>query len=267
MDDLLAEASDPTTPGGRLEALALDKKVAPEVRDAARRNPNLPEQVMASLLVTGDPAPWSNPTLDLFLLTHHDEGIYLGAQKCLVRLGTLPRSVAEGPVGRRLMAMAQAWWERYADVGHMLELVGMLCVGDPTVGSAAHRRAVEVALLVLDRAKIPTKGWPPSSEEAMAIVRRWLRGEGVVMPERLRAAIEASNALWEEDDGDTNLLYNMRLSVAQIAAHPAEAVVELPALFDLLVESGSLPSEEATHEAIVNALRAAFPRSPALETR
>jgi hypothetical protein len=101
-DDLLREASDPTTPGERLRALLMTAhgRPLPEALvmwSAAYRNPNLPLTRLRQALLTPDLhrvsdtllAAWHNPSTRLLLLQEPLPAFAAAAHRALRRLGDI----------------------------------------------------------------------------------------------------------------------------------------------------------------------------------
>lgn len=69
-DNLLREASDPTTPSERLRELWGYASIGHELPDALARNPSLPLDVLrGELLEERSPAAWHNPAVPVLLLS------------------------------------------------------------------------------------------------------------------------------------------------------------------------------------------------------
>jgi hypothetical protein len=81
------EATDPTTPPGRLDKFTRHLSIT--VRRWATANPNLPEGRLRELMGHGHPAAWDNPAAPLVLLTVPREEAEGGARACARELARL----------------------------------------------------------------------------------------------------------------------------------------------------------------------------------
>jgi hypothetical protein len=170
----LQEASDPATAPERLEELAQHKDEA--VRQAAWRNPSVPEDVWRAALLWGtDPEPWDNPMAPFYVLTwtpSRDDARTLeaAAQWATSVLWKEPdRCSPEGKA--MIVSKVQDWWASSKSAKDMVEFLGFWAEakGD---GSPEHQEVVRVTVPCVRT----TPNLTANDQKALDLLEAWSTG-------------------------------------------------------------------------------------------
>jgi hypothetical protein len=147
--DLVHEASDPTTSPEQLRKLARSK--VEQIRQAAWKNPSLPEDVWWSFLE--NPETWDNPmaTLYLFLGNHPDPSMtkIYRAMQAIFKLMKDPLRASEE--AKLLMdSILMEWWNSTPSPYHMLHYLSNWASFQRVCGER-HRIVVGVLRVILQK--------------------------------------------------------------------------------------------------------------------
>jgi hypothetical protein len=147
--DLLQEASDPATDPERLRQFANSRLHG--IKNAAWKNPSLPESTWWSILV--NPEAWDNPMASLYLLTesHPDSKATkrYGARTSTIALMSAPERASE-EAKSLLDSILLEWWNSTVSPYGMLEYLGNWA-SFKRFCSERHRKVVDILRLILQK--------------------------------------------------------------------------------------------------------------------
>jgi hypothetical protein len=148
LEDLLKEASDPSTDPERLGELAYHENKA--AQRAAWMNPSLPEDVWREVLLGYEPEAWANPMAPFYLLTwtsrKEDRTTMEGAARFV--MSELFRNDDRcSPEGKALIAAkVQEWWVTAQSADDMMTYLGWWAEAKGK-DSFEHRETVRILVL------------------------------------------------------------------------------------------------------------------------